>query len=98
MRIWRTQMLDFTSALYLGLQHPSWTLPAWDSLTLGKPAALQEAPGVAAVEHELAALIGCDEYMVGRSTLHTLFDLYALLAGPRTAVFIDQSSSQIGRW
>jgi 8-amino-7-oxononanoate synthase len=91
-------MLDFTSSLYLGLQHPSWSLPAWDSLTLGKPAALEEAPGATAVEWELAALTGCDDVMLGTSTLHAFFDLFALLAGPRTAVFIDQSSYPVARW
>jgi 8-amino-7-oxononanoate synthase len=91
-------MLDFTSALYLGLQHPSRSLPAWTSLTLGKPSALEEPPGAEAVERELAALTGCDDVMLASSTLHAFFDLFALLAGPRTAVFIDQSSYPISRW
>jgi 8-amino-7-oxononanoate synthase len=92
------QMLDFTSALYLGLQHPSRTLPAWTSLTLGKPAALEDPPGARAVEQELAALTGCEGVLLVSSTLHAFFDLFAMFAGPGTAVFIDQSSYPISRW
>ena len=92
------QMLDFTSALYLGLQHPSQSLPAWSSLTLGKPAALEDPPGAEAVEQQLAALTGCDDALLASSTLHAFFDLFAMLAGPATAVFIDQSSYPIARW
>jgi 8-amino-7-oxononanoate synthase len=92
------QMLDFTSALYLGLQHPSRTLPAWTSLTLGKPAAMEDPPGAGRVERELAALTGCDEVMLASSTLHAFFDLFAMLARPGTAVFIDQSSYPVSRW
>lgn len=91
-------MLDFTSALYLGLQHPSLGLPAWTSLTLGKPAALEEPPGMRAVEQKLAALTGCDDVMLASSTLHAFFDLFAMLAGPGTAVYIDRSSYPIPRW
>ena len=38
-------MLDFTSALYLGLQHPSPSLRPWERLTAGVPAALRRAAG-----------------------------------------------------
>lgn len=91
-------MLEFTSALYLSLQHPSWSLPAWTSLTLGKPAALEEPPGMRAVEQELAVLTGCEDVMLASSTLHGFFDLFAILAGPGTAVFIDRSSYPIALW
>ena len=37
-------MLDFTSALYLGLQHPSRALKSWEQFTMGKPNALQTPP------------------------------------------------------
>ena len=33
-------VLDFTSALYLGLQHPSRSLRPWRQFTTGAPAAL----------------------------------------------------------
>jgi 8-amino-7-oxononanoate synthase len=91
-------MLDFTSALYLGLQHPSRSLPEWASLTLGKPAALEDPPGARKLERELAALTGCDDALLASSTLHAFFDLFAMLAWPGTAVFIDRSSYPVSRW
>jgi 8-amino-7-oxononanoate synthase len=91
-------MLDFTSALYLGLEHPSRSLPGWRSLTLGKPAALEDPPGSRAVERELAALTGCDDVLLATSTLHAFFDLFAVLGGRETAVFVDRNSYPISRW
>ena len=38
---------DFTSALYLGMHHPSRSLRGWDRLTTGVPAALGEPPRAA---------------------------------------------------
>jgi len=91
-------MLDFTLALYLGFQHPSWSLPEWSSLTLGKPAALEEPPGIRAVERRLADLTGCGDVMLATSTLHAFFDLFAMLGNQQTAVLIDRSSYPIARW
>jgi 8-amino-7-oxononanoate synthase len=62
-------MLDFTSALYLGLEHASWSLPGWERLTLGKPAALQEVPGADQVQRELAEVTGCERVLLGASVL-----------------------------
>ena len=73
-------MLDFTSALYLGFEHASWSLPGWEHLTLGKPAALQDVPGVLQAQRELVALTGCEQVLLGSSTLHLFCDLFALLA------------------
>ena len=68
-------MLDFTSALYLGLRHPSPSLRPWPGLTTGKPAALQPAPGSAAIAGEFAALVGCERATPAASTLHLFWDL-----------------------
>ena len=38
-------VLDFTSALYLGLRHPSSSLRPWSGLTTGKPAVLEPPRG-----------------------------------------------------
>ena len=73
-------MLDFTSALYLGLSHESWRLPGWDRLTLGKPAALESPPGAREVERDLAALVGCERALLAPSTLHLFGDLLTILA------------------
>ena len=51
-------MLDFTSALYLGLRHPSDSLGHWEALTLGRPAALREPPDADAVAADLARAAG----------------------------------------
>jgi 8-amino-7-oxononanoate synthase len=91
-------MLDFTSALYLGLEHASWSLPGWDRLTLGKPAALQEVPGAEQVQRELAALTGCEQVLLGASTLHLFCDLFAILAGRNVTIWIDEATYPIARW
>jgi 8-amino-7-oxononanoate synthase len=91
-------MLDFTSALYLGLQHPSWSLPSWQALTLGKPAALAEPPGIGNIERELAALTGCDAALLASSTLHAFVDLFAMLARSGTAIVLNRHSYPIAHW
>jgi 8-amino-7-oxononanoate synthase len=91
-------MLDFTSALYLGLRHPSAALPAWSALTLGRPAALQEPPGASAVAARLAALMGTEAATLLPSTLHLFWDLFGLLSRERIALFIDGASYPIARW
>jgi len=92
------QMLDFTSALYLGMRHPSCSLRGWQELTLGKPAALEDPPGIFAVEQALANLTGCDAVLLESSTLHAWFDLLAAIAGPGTRIFLDGNSYPIARW
>jgi 8-amino-7-oxononanoate synthase len=91
-------MLDFTSALYLGFEHASWSLPGWDRLTLGKPAALEEVPGAAQVQRELAALTGCERVLLGSSTLHLFCDLFAMLARRNVTIWIDDATYPIARW
>src|SRR5262249_51833606 len=91
-------VLDFTSALYLGLEHASWCLPGWKKLTLGKPAALQGPPGAREVERALSMLVGCDEVLLAPSTLHLFWDLFGSLAQKGTAIFLDSGSYPIARW
>jgi 8-amino-7-oxononanoate synthase len=91
-------VLDFTSALYLGLDHASRCLPAWDRLTLGKPAALEAPPGAGRVERRLAALIGCERALLAASTLHLFWDLFAVLAQRNLNIFLDAGSYPIVRW
>lgn len=91
-------MLDFTSALYLGFEHASWSLPGWERLTLGRPAALEEVPGTLQAQRELAALTGCEHVLMGSSTLHLFCDLFAMLAGPKVAIWIDEATYPIARW
>lgn len=92
-------MVDFTSALYLGLRHPAWALRPWTHLSRGKPAALQPPPGAARVAHQLAALQGCEAATLGPSTLHLFWDLFELLALQKNiAVFMDTETYPIARW
>ena len=90
-------MLDFTSALYLGLRHPSAALAPWPALSSGRPAALEEAAGADNVASELASLAGCEAGMLLPSTLHLFFDLFATLP-TRSTYFVDAGSYPVARW
>jgi 8-amino-7-oxononanoate synthase len=90
-------VIDFTSALYLGLRHPSRLLRPWDRLSLGLPAALREPPGAAAVAAELATLQGSETASLLPSTLHLFMDLFELLAPESTGFFLDASTYPIAR-
>ena len=91
-------MLDFTSALYLGLRHRSRSLAAWDQLTTGAPAALVEPPAARRVASALAALQGCESAMLAPSTLHLFWDLFGVLAQEPSAIYVDAGSYPIARW
>lgn len=91
-------MLDFTSALYLGLRHPSGSLRPWVRLTTGRPAALASPPAAATVARELAALQGCARATLAPSTLHLFWDLFTLLADERIAIYMDTGTYPIVRW
>src|SRR5262245_6449260 len=90
--------IDFTSALYLGLHHPSWTLTPWSQLSTGAPAALRESPAAASVAGKLAALMGCEHATLGPSTLHVFWDLFQDLAGRESVIYVDAGLYPIARW
>lgn len=90
--------IDFASALYLGLRHPSRALPGWDGFTAGKPAALDPPRGADRVARRLAALQGCEAATIGSSTLHLFWDLFETLARRDVAVFMDAGTYPIARW
>jgi 8-amino-7-oxononanoate synthase len=91
-------MLDFTSALYLGLRHPSTSLRPWDALTLGRPAGLQEPPGATTVAANLARLQGCEAGTLLPSTLHLFWDLFRILAEDDVVILMDAGIYPIARW
>lgn len=91
-------MIDFTSALYLGLQHPSGSLAPWKRLTTGRPAALGETAAAAEVARWLADLQGCEAAILGPSTLHLFWDFLGMLANNGVAFFMDRGSYPIARW
>ena len=47
-------------------------------------------PGSTAVARELAALQGCQRGSLAPSTLHLFWDLFGMMAGPRSAIFMDE--------
>jgi len=91
-------MLDFASALYLGLRHPSWSLRPWNEFTMGKPAALRSPAGANTAAQQLAQLQGCEAATLGTSTLHLFWDLFGLLAQGRVTMFVDAGTYPIARW
>ena len=91
-------MLDFTSALYLGLRHPSASLVPWAQLAAGVPAALETPALARAVAGDLAALTGTERATLAPSTLHAFWDLFGILADARTAIFVDAGAYPISRW
>jgi 8-amino-7-oxononanoate synthase len=91
-------MLDFTSALYLGLRHPSASLAPWDALTLGRPAALIDPPAAERVAGELARLQGSEAATLLPSTLHLFWDLFRVLDRQHMAILCDTELYPIARW
>lgn len=83
-------MIDFTSALYLGLQHQSNSLPPWQSLTTGVPAALYEPHQNHQLAMHIAQMQGIGAGVVAPSTLHVYMDLFHLLSSLNVALFIDE--------
>jgi 8-amino-7-oxononanoate synthase len=93
----KASMLDFTSALYLGMQHAHHRLCPWPALTTGRPAVLETPPGAKAVARALARLIGCEHATLGTSTLHIFFDLFQVLSSEGIAFFVDAGTYPIAR-
>ena len=91
-------MLDFTSALYLGFTHPNVSLARWSSLTLGRPAALEEPPGAAAVAETLARLSGAAAGLLFSSTLHLFRDLFGIVGAKDATLLVDAQAYPIARW
>ncbi|RKG98764.1 pyridoxal phosphate-dependent aminotransferase family protein [Corallococcus carmarthensis] len=90
--------MDFTSALYLGLDHPSRTLAPWGQFTLGTPAVLEAPPGTVETAQALAELVGCERGMVARSTLHLFWDVFGGLGGRGQALYWDEGSYPVAQW
>jgi 8-amino-7-oxononanoate synthase len=90
-------VLDFTSALYLDMDHGSRSLAPWRALTTGVPAALRAAPEASSVAERLAALQGCEGATLAASTLHVCIDLFGQLAVGRPTIHLDAGTYPIGR-
>jgi 8-amino-7-oxononanoate synthase len=91
-------MINFASALYLGMHHPSNSLRPWKQLTLGVPAALAVPPEFASVARSLAQMMGCEHATLGTSTLHIFLDLFEVLANKPATFLIGSGIYPIARW
>lgn len=90
--------MDFTSALYLGMAHSSRSLGDWDQLTTGRPDALVTPARNRRVAADLAALVGCQQAVLGPSTFHLFWDLFNMLADDRIAIYLDRCAYPIAHW
>jgi 8-amino-7-oxononanoate synthase len=91
-------VLDFASALYLGLRHESCSLRAWDAFTTGVPAGLAEWPAALTVARRLAQLQGCERATLAPSTLHVFWDLFQVLGDRNVAIYIDDGTYATAQW
>lgn len=96
-------MLDFTSVLYLGFRHSSESVHPWSQLTTGTPNALGEPAVALRVARCLARLQGCEQAVVGPSTLHLFWDLFTqvpqwLLDKRPLAIYLDSGTYPIAQW
>ncbi|WP_396911260.1 hypothetical protein [Mycolicibacterium sp.] len=83
--------LDCTTALFLDLHHSSSTLPRWDSLTGGVPAALREPRVSLQIAASVAMVHGAEAGLVSRSTLHALIDIFGGLPRNGDLVVVDEA-------
>jgi len=91
-------VLDFTSALYLGICHGSQDLRPFGALTTGAPAALREPHEAATITAGLAALVGVERATLARSTLHAFWDLFSIFDSEPGRILADAGSYPIARW
>jgi 8-amino-7-oxononanoate synthase len=93
-----TAMLNFTSALYLGFQHPSESLTPWSQFTTGFPAALGSPRAAVRAGHAIARLQMCEYGVLGSSTFPMFWDLFGMIAGRNVKVYVDAELYPIARW
>ncbi len=91
-------MLDFTSALYLGMRHASAELRPWSQLTTGRPATLHPEPDADIIANRLAALQGCERGVLAPSTLHLFWDVFGLVDRQHVTMYVDAGVYPIARW
>jgi 8-amino-7-oxononanoate synthase len=89
-------VIDLTSSLYLGLRHDSRSVPGWERLTTGVPAALATAPAAGIVAQELSDLIGTEAATLAPSTLHAFWDLFGTMGAQE--IHVDAGTYPIAWW
>jgi len=91
-------VLDFTSALYLGLQHASRALRPWPQLTAGLPASLGSPALARTLAQQLARLQGCESATLAASTLHLAWDVFGMMSKDDVTIYMDAGVYPILRW
>jgi 8-amino-7-oxononanoate synthase len=91
-------MLNFTSALYLGLYHPMHTLRPWRQFTTGAPATLTQPSIASHIAKPLAALQCLKSATLGPSTFHLFWDLFGILTQKRIIIHLDDDAYPIAKW
>ncbi len=91
-------MIDFSSSLYLGMQHSIHTLQPWSQLTSGKPGLLHKPVQQQFVEYKLADLMGYEQTILGTSTLHLFWDVFGMLSKLPVIIYFDEHVYPIARW
>ena len=91
-------MIDYTSALYLGMLHDTDSLSRWKYLTTGKPAALQTPSLSREIASAVARLQGCESAVLAPSTLHLAWDVLGQLARHASCMYVDSEVYPILRW
>lgn len=89
-------MIDLTSSLYLGLKHDSASVPGWDRLTTGLPAALAQSPAAGTAARGLARLVGAKAATMAPSTLHAFWDLFTAIGAKE--IHVDAGTYPIAWW
>lgn len=89
-------MLDFTSASYLGMHHPTRELGPWERLTTGAPAVLDEPAPAVTVARAIAHLEGRADAVLARSTLHAFIDVVTVLGAG--GIVLDAGAYPVARW
>jgi 8-amino-7-oxononanoate synthase len=82
--------MDFSSSLYLNMQHRSGEIGGWATLGAGFPAAFSEAPAAVLIARQLAALQGLEDGLIAPSTLHLFWDWFGGLHPSRHCIFADE--------
>src|SRR5258708_5842762 len=91
-------MIDFASALYLGMRHASGSLRSWERISAGVPAALDPAEGAEAIAAGVAVLHGAGAATLGASTLHLAWGLFTLDGASRVPLCHRKGAYPILRW
>lgn len=91
-------MLNFTSALYLGLRHPAESLRPWTQLTTGVPYALDVPLRVCSIQNELARMQGLQSTLLGPSTFHLFWDVFGILKDQQYTIYLDAGAYPISKW